>query len=706
MVGYVQSRGRARNADSRFIVMIRQDDQVGFEFYKNLQAQEPEMNKAYQGRQRAAITMPQEDEEDDDELDALDLASRERFVVPSTGAVLSYDSAIGLLNYLCALIPCDAYTSTHKPKFTGEFQSTVRLPLSIPVPPDQLTYTGPLKYSKKEAKRAVAFLAVKRLHELDVFDEYLLPAPSKTLGEEEIIQVSLALELRDTPAIMNVDVKYPWAMGERLWLHPLYLGGKPIAGLVSGTPLPSVELRSDVLVRLGRPQALVLDEEEEADFRKIMDEYTGLGIYYRVTGSPLGDPPGLYLVPLSEDFEVDFHQIRRVVDNPRGITSRADIIYGDDKKLLVLNRYETGRTRVLQKIRNDLSPATTPPPGSVEATYKRTDACGAETIVTSSSYHEYWTDRWTRKRKFRIEIPRDGPLLEAPRIEKRASSRYSLDPSYRIPTIEPDSTVPLIVPMNTCGWVDMSPDVIRAFEILPALCHKITDAYRAESARLNIGLPFIPNDLVMEALTLPNADAGFSNQRLETLGDAVLDICTTVHFMIKYPRRHEGQLSTLRARVVSNKFLVTCARTVELEKYMSSEKMDADKWMFVEQKWNEVKDDIRDRKMVGKRIPRRGLQDCVEALLGASFIAGGIPMALKTGVCLGLSFGGIQPWSERCGAADVGEIGVPALVVGLEKELGYVFENPRLLVEAVTHPSFEYSSTPSYQRLEFLGDCE
>jgi endoribonuclease Dicer len=566
-------------------------------------------------------------------------------------------------------------------------------------------YTGPLKCSKKEAKRAVAFLAVKWLHELDVFDEYLLPTPGKTLGEEEIAQASLALEPRDTPAMVNVDVKYPWAIGERLWLHPLYLRGKPVTGLISGTPLPLVELRSDVLVRLGRPQALALDKEEEMDLREIMHEYTELGIYYRVTGSPLSEPLGLYLVPLSDNFEVDFHQIRRVVDNPRGIASWNDIVYGDEQKLLVLNRYESGRTRVLQKIRNDLSPMTTPPLGSFEATYKRTDSSGTEKIVASSSYHEYWTDRWTRKRKFQIEIPQDGPLLEAPRIEKRASSRYTLDASYRIPIIEPDFKVSSIVPMNTCGWVDMSPDVVRAFEILPALCRKITDAYRAESARLNIGLPFIPNDLLMEALTLPNVDADFSNQRLETLGDAVLDICTTVHLMLKYPMRHEGQLSTLRARVVSNKFLVTCARTVELEKFISSERMSVDKWPFVEQKRYEMKE-IRDRKSVRRQIPRRGLQDCVEALLGASFIAGGIPMALKTGVCFGLSFGGTQPWGERCRKAETREIGVPALVAGLEKELGYNFENPELLVEAVTHPSFEFSSTPSYQRLEFLGDCK
>jgi endoribonuclease Dicer len=85
MVAYVQSRGRARNAASRFIVMIREDDQDAFKLYLSLQAQEPEMNRAYQFRQNAfnVPALPEEmDEDDDDELDPLDLAGRERYVVP------------------------------------------------------------------------------------------------------------------------------------------------------------------------------------------------------------------------------------------------------------------------------------------------------------------------------------------------------------------------------------------------------------------------------------------------------------------------------------------------------------------------------------------------------------------------------------------------------------------------------------------------
>lgn len=40
----------------------------------------------------------------------------------------------------------------------------------------------------------------------------------------------------------------------------------------------------------------------------------------------------------------------------------------------------------------------------------------------------------------------------------------------------------------------------------------------------------------------------------------------------------------------------------------------------------------------------------------------------------------------------------------VERILGYTFLNPRLLEEALTHPSFA-NATFSYQRLEFVGDA-
>jgi ribonuclease-3 len=48
----------------------------------------------------------------------------------------------------------------------------------------------------------------------------------------------------------------------------------------------------------------------------------------------------------------------------------------------------------------------------------------------------------------------------------------------------------------------------------------------------------------------------------------------------------------------------------------------------------------------------------------------------------------------------------PEPLADLEDRLGYTFSDPSLLVEALTHTSFSAEhSTPSYERLEFLGDA-
>jgi endoribonuclease Dicer len=109
--------------------------------------------------------------------------------------------------------------------------------------------------------------------------------------------------------------------------------------------------------------------------------------------------------------------------------------------------------------------------------------------------------------------------------------------------------------------------------------------------------------------------------------------------------------------------------------------------------------------LVKRSFPRRSLQECMESTLGAAFLSGGIPTALRAGVALGLSFGGPVPWPLRY-EWNPGHGNVSPLFTSLTERLGYEFKCGNLLIEAVSHPSFQYTSLPSYQRLEFLGDGE
>ena len=252
MVGYIQSRGRARNKASTFIIMIQENDVVQLARYEALREGEPQVARVYLSR---SGDMELDDESDEEELTSADAVERERYVVPDTGAILNYDNATGLLNRLCALIPTDAYTPAHKPTYTGDLKVTLRLPMSLPLPPENLVYNGPGRLSKKEAKRAVAFLAVRRLHELDVFNEFLLPVPSIEPDEPDDMDVRDKTPYK-VPESIVVMVRDPWVMGPRLWIHEVVIDGCRVAGLVTGTQLSQVNMRRQsvsVQLRAGCP---------------------------------------------------------------------------------------------------------------------------------------------------------------------------------------------------------------------------------------------------------------------------------------------------------------------------------------------------------------------------------------------------------------------------------------------------------------------
>lgn len=59
-----------------------------------------------------------------------------------------------------------------------------------------------------------------------------------------------------------------------------------------------------------------------------------------------------------------------------------------------------------------------------------------------------------------------------------------------------------------------------------------------------------------------------SNERLEFLGDAVLQIVVTEHIFRTYPRLAEGQMAKLRASVVSSRALAEVARDLDVGEHI------------------------------------------------------------------------------------------------------------------------------------------
>lgn len=94
-----------------------------------------------------------------------------------------------------------------------------------------------------------------------------------------------------------------------------------------------------------------------------------------------------------------------------------------------------------------------------------------------------------------------------------------------------------------------------------------------------------------------------SNERLEFLGDAVLNIITSDYIYKNCPALAEGQMTKLRASLVCEASLMKCANNIQLGRYLFLGKGEEN---------------------TGGRTRASILSDALEALIGAVYVDGGM----------------------------------------------------------------------------------
>ena len=103
---------------------------------------------------------------------------------------------------------------------------------------------------------------------------------------------------------------------------------------------------------------------------------------------------------------------------------------------------------------------------------------------------------------------------------------------------------------------------------------------------------------------------GTHNERLEFLGDAVLELVVTSFLFRKYPKKQEGELTAFRSSIVNTVSLTIVAEKMGLNDYMLMSK-------------GEAKDSGRARSVI--------LANAVEAVIGAIYMDGGYNTAANMG---------------------------------------------------------------------------
>jgi ribonuclease-3 len=128
-----------------------------------------------------------------------------------------------------------------------------------------------------------------------------------------------------------------------------------------------------------------------------------------------------------------------------------------------------------------------------------------------------------------------------------------------------------------------------------------------------IGYKFRNPLLLAEALTHPSLghetqQRHFDNQRLEFLGDAILQLVITEYLFGHFGDQPEGQLTKLRSRLVSRDALKTHAATIDLGQFLLMG---------------------RGEEASGGRARVSTLADGFEALIGAIYLDGGLEKTRK-----------------------------------------------------------------------------
>ncbi|XP_039609084.1 ribonuclease 3 [Polypterus senegalus] len=187
------------------------------------------------------------------------------------------------------------------------------------------------------------------------------------------------------------------------------------------------------------------------------------------------------------------------------------------------------------------------------------------------------------------------------------------------------------------------------------------------------------------------------NERLEFLGDAVVEFLTSVHLYYLFPNLEEGGLATYRTAIVQNQHLAMLAKKLELDRFML---------------YAHGPDLCRESDL------RHAMANCFEALIGAVYLEGGLEEAKHLfgrllfnsedlrEVWLNYPLHPLQVQEPNTDRQLIETSPVLQKLTDFENAIGVLFTHVRLLARAFTLRTvgFNHLTLGHNQRMEFLGD--
>ncbi|KAF9005526.1 hypothetical protein BDQ17DRAFT_1424006 [Cyathus striatus] len=743
MASWVQSRGRARKKRSTFTLLFP-SGAAGREDVKKWERMEEEMIKLYNDPSRDLAMFIDETLEDEEEEEDLELR------IESTGAVLTLHSAVSHLAHFCAVIPNTSHVDNRpiyevdppeyvegwhslenralvppRHPYTGPYGSRVTLPRTLPIPKREYT-TECIYKSKISAHRHAAFMAYKALYENGLLNDSLLPITSMAEPHmaKELEAMLADVEKRASTAKVSLQMN-PWLPDEDLsqygdvwWCSRVSVDGLPSIRLFTRVKLEDISIEEGpFLSRPTRdPQRLTLKTLEPVrssdDWIIDAQEYTRR-LFWSLNGSRMNwdymDFSYLFLPDKDTDFTVEQKWVDRRSWNSRLNMANGRLEEDDLFANAKLLGEEFSHPADLTMIGNGYRFAK-----RFQFVRWRFEQLSDEEEKTMKEEYE--------GRKLFLEIA--YPLLEVQHLPPRTNFLLPLSPPKK--TGSPQTLKHQHFLPNDCTVTLLSfADTEYAF-LLPSILRCISLHTTAASLRINLfssmpTLQSIPMQLIRLATTAPVSGESKNYQRLETLGDTVLKFTTGIQLLAEYPLWHEGYLTRKKDHAVSNVRLAKENVKRSVYRWIVRDQMLGKKWKPLYFTTTLHEDDEDEESMLGRQARKPGkekrekqelstkvLADVMESLIGAAFLHGSYSLGFEC--CrlfdLGLNWGPVPSRiTEILSRVEPDPSTLPLELSYVEDMLGYKFSRKLLLIEALTHASYQGEFfTPSYERLEFLGD--
>lgn len=686
---FIQRRGRARMRSSQLHLLLEEGERS---VARDWEALESEMKRRYEDEMRELDHLKQLEEEEA-EASVMDgplapLRARD------TAAEITVDDAKQHLGHFCRVIgsrkfvdPSPEYLITEVPG--GDVYATVLLPVSLP-PNLRRAESSRRWKSQNNAFKDAAFQAYKMLYKAGLLNENLLPIKEEALAANS--------DVEGRPGMMMVREQYsPWADIVAAWdkealreVHRRRLRLSDDQGSVMCEVDALLPFRFPKLSRIELywTQNSQLPWTVSLDTGVIMSETGAADDECAVAALALSHTKTLLSMSFGHRFPVD-DQCQALRFIWPGVALQPSQV--GCMPFLPEKHAATGPRMVRDEKKSSVYIYEAWLPSKPSLHLVREQQKGLEETPQDMPY--LVVRKWPRfcgLLKPSTDVVGDGNARQEPQVSEEPQN------ANRRP-------YPRIVPAVDCIVDDDSLTMTMGQfgMLIPSITHVMEIYMAAEellrSTRLGM-LGFRDLALVVTALSTSGSRNVTDYERIEFLGDSILKMCTCITCAANNLQFPEGYLSLIKDRIVSNLRLCRAAIAFGLDRFILTKQPTLRGWKRM------LREPAAEREM-----PTKTLADVVEALIGAAYVEGGMDKALA---CISLLLPDEDWRSLALGreilyqAAPTCVTELPATMKPVEGLLGYTFRNKALLVEALTHSSYNVpgAETGCLERLEFLGD--